>query len=193
LKEVSILKELFNSGFENAYELIKHGRYKGIEYIVSSFVGDNLHSVSDKLPLKSWLNVAKNLVITVMELHKHGFIHTDISPSNVCLNQEKVHLIDFELAVKCDEEGNSLKPVGFKGTKGFIAPELAALEGSSKRIAVSTAVDVFSVGQILSWLPLTSNLDVNKEEMLKYVCQGLCDDLSNRLTLETALEMLNKI
>ncbi|MER2060398.1 MAG: protein kinase, partial [Niallia sp.] len=50
------------------------------------------------------LQIMKQLLSILSYLHQQNIFHTDIRPPNVIVKQEKVHLIDFGLAVVEDNE-----------------------------------------------------------------------------------------
>lgn len=74
----------------------------------------------DKLRL---LDALRQLVDAVQALHCAGFVHRDLSVSNVWLGDDgKTYLLDLEIAQHVGDCG----PVFGKGTPGFMAPEQEA-------------------------------------------------------------------
>lgn len=66
------------------------------------------------------LDGMRQLVDVAERLHKAGFVHRDLSVSNVWLCDDgKTYLLDLEIAQHVDDP----KPVFGKGTPGFMAPE----------------------------------------------------------------------
>ncbi len=66
-------------------------------------------------------NVVKQLGLLLHEIHQHGIYHCDLKPGNILVDaQNKVHLIDFGLALRENEVSNRklLFPLG------YAAPEL---------------------------------------------------------------------
>lgn len=78
------------------------------------------------------LQVLQSLVY----LHRRGVLHRDLKPQNVLVQDGKVKIVDFGLAV-----GTKPAP-GMRGTLSYMAPEIM------RRQAPSTASDLYSVGVI---------------------------------------------
>ena len=73
----------------------------------------------------------KNFVVEICKaleyIHERNVIHLDLKPANIMMrnktDQYKLKLIDFGLAKRLDSKGYA--KVGFCGTVGFMAPEIA--------------------------------------------------------------------
>jgi len=84
------------------------------------------------------------MVKGINEMHKKGWAHCDIKPSNMILNFEnKVEIIDYDFVLRIPS-----KMKAKKGTKGYEAPELFELNGKKKLIDTSK-LDVFALGATL--------------------------------------------
>lgn len=89
------------------------------------------------------LKVIEGICDAVSQIHERGYIHKDIKPSNILLDMTgKVHLIDFDIAQKLDENNQSkvTKPMG---TPQYAPPE-AYIEGS----VLSYSADIYSIGVV---------------------------------------------
>jgi serine/threonine protein kinase len=72
-------------------------------------------------------------------LHKQGYMHRDICPRNVMINNEGVvKLIDFGLAIPSTPE--FCKPGNRTGTPNYLAPEVI------RRVTTDPRVDLFALG-----------------------------------------------
>ena len=95
-----------------------------------------------------------NWMVTICEavhsLHECGWIHGDLSPANIVINDNDTPvLIDFGLAQRVGSTSNLAAP----GTAGFRAPELQW----SNRPPTQIESDVFSLGAIMNHLIQTTS------------------------------------
>ncbi|CAN0379104.1 unnamed protein product [Ectocarpus sp. 8 AP-2014] len=96
-----------------------------------SSVFDKLRTADSRsmLPWKARLKIAIDAAVGLEYLHSEGFVHRDIKPGNILLDDEGLaHLTDFGLARKMDNEGTNTNPVG---TIGFMDPR-APGDGNSR-------------------------------------------------------------
>ncbi len=87
------------------------------------------------------INVIRRVAGGLHALHEHGYVHADIKPNNIILNDKgDVKIIDF---------GQSC-PIGHKklriqGTPDYIAPEQV------QKLPLDRRTDVFNLGATLYW------------------------------------------
>ena len=115
-------------------------------YIVSKFIiGQDLAS---RLKMESPSNHQAalwmiDLADALREAHRKGFVHRDVKPQNILVDQdERVYLVDFGLALADQDVGKRL-PAG--GTPAYMSPEQARGEGHR----VDGRSDLFSLGILL--------------------------------------------
>ena len=114
-------------------------------YIVSKFiVGKDLAAhLKSKSP--AYLQAVQwmiDLADALREAHRKGFVHRDVKPQNVLVDQdERVYLVDFGLALAEQDVGKRL-PAG--GTPAYMSPEQARGEGHR----VDGRSDLFSLGSL---------------------------------------------
>jgi serine/threonine protein kinase len=126
---------------------------EGTSYIVM----ERLHgSTFDELRRAGKFAEAERVIELMLEIcevlalaHEKGIVHRDLKPSNIFLHRERrdlsrVKVLDFGIAKFLDRPGDRLTSTGdFLGSLLYMAPEQTASE------AVTTAVDVYSLGVIL--------------------------------------------
>lgn len=75
-----------------------------------------------KIPAQTMITLVKDLIWSLYRLHQLGYVHRDISPGNLILDEDgQLHLIDFGAVTSINDE--ELKSDQFFVHKGFDAPE----------------------------------------------------------------------
>jgi serine/threonine protein kinase len=88
------------------------------------------------------MNIAKDVVSGMTELHGAGVIHRDIKPSNVLMHGDKWKLADFGIAHDLDLGTQTYTFKGF-GTFAYMAPELWSLHSPNVK------TDLYALGCML--------------------------------------------
>lgn len=116
--------------------------------VVCDFIpGQNLEQLvaeRGRLPEKDAFRLVSQLCEAVSALHAHGIIHRDISPANVIVAADGVHLIDLGIA-RFRNEGVTHDTTQL-GTRGFASPEQCGYAQTDARS------DVYSLGRVLGYL-----------------------------------------
>lgn len=129
------------------------------------------------------LSVVRDVLQGIAALHKSGYIHRDIDPSNVMLTQDgKVKVIDFGISKPLGgaSYGGGLTQAGqFLGKMAYAAPELIIGDLKSQ----GPATDIYALGIMLYQL-MTGELPVqgNDQEVMNAHLSGTMtfDDIENR-------------
>lgn len=148
LREFRIHRQLSHPHIPRAYEL-GFARDEGVlcpYFTLEVSNGIGLHEVlagGRGLPRSAALEVVIGLLRALDHVHRQGFVHADIKPSNVLVSQRdgrfKADLIDFGVAVP---RGRALGDE-LLATPEYAAPEV--LEGAT----VDSRSDLYAVGLIL--------------------------------------------
>jgi len=108
---------------------------------------------------KNRINYLVQMADGVEYIHNQGYLHRDICPRNVMVNQEGVvKIIDFGLAVP--DLPIFRKPGNRTGTPNYLAPELI------KRISTDHRVDLFALG-VTAYETFTAQLPWEKTQSLQ--------------------------
>ena len=127
--------------------------------------------------------LAKSILWGLGRIHEKGFLHLDLSLSNVLCYDENDYpvafFIDFGSAIEIDKDSNAVTIDGSDGssypTRGFAAPERY---GVKKETKLYPSTDLFSVGAILLRLISGSDFcDVTKVCIQPYRIRMLLNTL----------------
>lgn len=154
------LNSLTDIHIANAIEILKEGKFfdtdtsKYFEYEIMPCLA-NTTPLSERTPLpeQEAFDIVTKIANCLNEFHKNGFVHRNITPENILINENEPILISYGCVTEIDLEYDvdvSLTKI-FKdkedvtGTEGFIAPEVYTG-------VISPAVDYFCLGMTLYYL-----------------------------------------
>jgi serine/threonine protein kinase len=109
--------------------------------IIMEFVdGQPITEALADRPLNQQLDVFRQTLRAVSELHRRGLVHRDLKPANILVDRRGVvKLVDFGILLPSDAGVTR----SVQGTPAYLAPEQSA------GYAAAPAADVFSLGVIL--------------------------------------------
>jgi serine/threonine protein kinase len=115
------------------------------EYVPGVTVHEAVELAGGRLPAQACWVLAREFAARLAAMAELGIIHRDLKPSNIMLTADGIRLIDFGVARAADQSvvtvtGNVV------GTPSFMAPEQANANKS-----LTPAVDVFSLGAVLTY------------------------------------------
>jgi amino acid transporter len=157
-------------------------RYVALEHIAGPTLWE-LVQQSGPLPQQRALPLLKQLASALRAVHQCGYVHADLSPKNILVNQgensqvlnsgtsqpEQITLIDFGLArpwraLAAGATGHSTlaeaqppSSEGLSGTPAFMSPESCRGPGNSPSTPLSPASDIYSFGCV-AYFMLTGQL-----------------------------------
>ncbi|WP_412757015.1 lanthionine synthetase LanC family protein [Legionella bozemanae] len=132
----------------DAYFEVEGDGYLPLEWIegksIETFAVQTLEGASfGTLPLDKkmvLLNWCQKLIGVVSQLHEQGYVHRDLTASNIWLAENgELYLLDLELCHALDD----LSPAFGLGTAGFMSPQQA------NREAPAIADDLYAIGCLL--------------------------------------------
>jgi len=149
LREGTLLRDLSHPHLVRAYEVVEQPR---AAVVLETLTGATLESVVEDRPLvpPDAALMGLQLVSVLGYLHRRGWLHLDVKPSNVVVQGGRAVLIDLSL-VAPPGDGRS-----HAGTDGYLAPEQVRGQG------LSSASDVFGLGVTLGE-SLTGRLPYGEE------------------------------
>lgn len=173
-KEVQASLKLRHANITRAYDAgLDNGRY----YIVMEFIRGttlkNLIQSKGPLPEKYVVSVAKKLCLALEYAHVKGFIHRDIKPHNVLLDEKgEPYIADFGIARNIASNTITSDENSVMGSVHYFSPEQARGERVDKR------TDIYSLG-ILIYEMLTGKVpfdaDTSIAIALKHINEPMPD------------------
>ncbi len=111
--------------------------------------------------------IAKSLLLGLGAIHDAGYVHGDISPANLLLDDDaQLKIADFGTMVPCTIRPNDLD-IAKAGTPGFIAPEVSA------DATMQFSADLYAAGRVLKMLVEHCSSDDDAIEPLDFLAQRL--------------------
>ena len=129
-------------------------------YIVTEYcLGGDLKEYINKIQLQNcnqsiYWDIIFQMIYSVAFLHKLGYVHFDIKPSNYLIKESgQLLLSDFCLTIK-ENDIKNYNSEDFEGDSMFISPELFYKDKET----ITKKTDIYSLG--LSILQILSNIDL---------------------------------
>jgi protein phosphatase len=139
-----LLSSLDNAECPKVYDYFTSG---STEYLVlEPPAGNHLVSFVDEngVTEDSALDIIISLCEHIEEIHRRGYLHLNIEPSNIYyLPDGQVRLFDFSRAIK---QGTVLK--NYLTNEGFSPPELMLPDGAT----IDARADIYSIGAVMLWM-----------------------------------------
>lgn len=193
VKEVVYLKSLSHPGIPVIYDVEEDQKYF---YMIEEYVqGESLKSMLDrhkKFLLEEIVEYGIQLCEVLYYLHgqkPYPILHSDITPANIIIKNNKLKLIDF---------GNSVQITGKEqkkdvyGTSGYMAPE------SRQEISYNVRADIYGACAVLQEMyqemaleKVTLKFTRKREKLRQIIKKGLWEDVDKRYG--DIWEMLKKL
>jgi eukaryotic-like serine/threonine-protein kinase len=136
--EGELLLHLTHPHIVRAYELVRRPRPALVlETLTGATLAYVVEARARRLPVSEVALLGLQLASAVAYVHRHGYLHLDLKPSNVVCDGGLAKLIDLSIA---RPPGVTRKPLG---TRPYMAPEQAG------RGQLTEATDVWGLGAVL--------------------------------------------
>jgi len=126
-------------------------------YIASAFIaGKKLSDTVDEngTGFERAARLCRELAEALAYAHEQGIVHRDVKPDNIMVDKnDRIHLMDFGLAARQDDESKLTSDGSVMGTPSYMAPEQAM----GQKGEAQPAADQYSAGIVLYEL-LTGNV-----------------------------------
>ena len=179
-EEAQLLQKLGNvESVVNIYDFFYENNtcYFVMEFLDGANLSTLMKASGGKLPLKTVLEVAEKAGHALIEVHKNGIFHRDISPDNIFITQDgRIKLIDFGNAKHLVKKEGEIRSVVLK--KGF-----APMEQYSSKGIQGTYTDVYSFActlyYALTGVKIPDVFDRQTEDYKKLTEFGFSQELSD--------------
>jgi serine/threonine protein kinase len=154
-QEIAILSKLQHKNIPKFYGLVVEDK---LALVMQLIKGGSLAQVElSELRKKYKLFILKQLAEVLDYMHSEGYVHRDLKPDNILLNDKaEVFLIDFGISKFISEEDVGQLETRAKGTLLYLAPEtfdIVGLTNDADIICIVTnKVDVWAFGCITVFL-----------------------------------------
>jgi serine/threonine-protein kinase len=156
-----------NLDHPNIVPIYEVGEHEGQHYFSMKLIeGGSLANRKPPLPVREAAELLATVARAVHHAHQRGILHRDLKPGNILLGPEgQPYVTDFGLAKRVEGDPGHTRTGAIVGTPSYMAPEQARSEK-----ALTTAVDVYSLGAVLYEL-LTGRPPFRAETPLDTVLQ----------------------
>ncbi len=178
LYEGQMLARVDHPGIVSVYDYgVAEGR---IPYVVMQFIDGETLEESLRRSARTPSGIVKLLVEIAEALHaahRRNLTHRDLKPANVLVDaDQRVHLVDFGLALHDEMTIDEVDQTRFAGTRYFMAPE--QIRGENHLIDART--DIWAFG-VLMYLMLSGRLPFKSGKsggIRSAICYGAPDPLT---------------
>jgi eukaryotic-like serine/threonine-protein kinase len=135
--EAKLVQQLAHPHIVRAYELIERPQpVLVLEALTGETLAYTIESRATRLPSGEIAALGLHLCSAIAYVHRHGYLHLDLKPSNIVCECGQATLIDFSIA----RPGGLTR--GSRGTRAYMAPEQAGG-------MLTEATDVWGIGAVL--------------------------------------------
>jgi serine/threonine protein kinase/class 3 adenylate cyclase len=152
-----------------------------MELLEGGSLFDHLHNPALEIGPKRAVEFALDAARGVAHLHASHILHRDIKSLNVLVDRRgSGRVADFDLSVRCGEDGMAVTATGTAGATYGSAPWTAAEVWASRGVAHSTRSDVYSLG-IVIWECITRREPfedcTTRRQIMRRVLRGIRPDI----------------
>jgi hypothetical protein len=108
-----------------------------------------LSQLSERLDVAQIEHLWKQILRAVLAVHKAGYIHGDLKPSNIVFVGAVLKLIDFDIAAEILSGNSHVVRESGLGTYDYISPEALEAQKGESVVKARRSTDVWSLGCVL--------------------------------------------
>jgi len=128
-------------------------------------------------------DLAHQFLEGVRFIHENKVAHLDLKPDNILVtittSPIRLHINDYSVSLQVDTEESWVE--GYRGTKGWVAPEVQDKQYQPIR------ADLWSAGQVLQFIARSRHADTNSPSPSPFKYESLAKKLLHRNPLERPL------
>lgn len=164
--------------------------YLVMEYIDGKNLKEYIKGVTGPLPFENAAMFVNEALKAIEFAHESGFIHNDIKPSNIMLNdQMEIKVIDFGISIDINQQ---------QILENMFTPYYASPEQTIIGRTVDKRTDIYSMGITLYELvvgrPPFSGINLSRSELIEKVRTGKIPEVkSNHVYNQPYLNLINNI
>lgn len=134
---------------------------KAFMYYIEERIEGTMLSYKDNYTIEEVISFIEQMAINIKIMSESGYVHRDIKPTNIIVNNGKYNLIDGGICKRIEDDENITVTGSFIGTSRYLAPEQ---ESVSTNMKWTFQTDLYPVGIIATemFVPKTRHLP-NKE------------------------------
>jgi histidine kinase len=197
-EEIASLSNEYNTissiNKKGVIEVLEKIEYNNKPVIVQEDIdGLSLASLLKSSPFSilDFLELSLNIIEALEGVHKSGYTHKDINPSNIIFNPvtKELRLIDFELSSRLNfERSSTIHPNKLEGTLGYISPEQTGRMNRS----IDYRSDFYSLG-ISFFQFLTGKLPFQSDDRMEMIHFHLARSMPHAENFESLPSVLFNI
>ena len=148
-REHSVAQQLAHPGIRNTHRLrVRRGPFRVSEAVlIMELVNGESLDKAETRSLQETMNLMLQIAEALASMHRAGWVHGDLKPTNLVVSQDDIALIDLGQAARAGSKKERVQ-----GTPGFMAPE------QLHRGEITPRTDIFGFGATLYWALTRSHI-----------------------------------
>lgn len=147
--EFKIAQELDHPSIRKMDRIIKRGSLLSTRelMLVMEYVDGISEEKVPPRPVEQVVDIARQVAKGMAHMHMHGFVHADMKPNNIMVDDGVAKIIDLGQSCKIGTVKERIQ-----GTPDYIAPEQV------HRRAITEKTDIYNLGATIYWMLTRKNI-----------------------------------